>query len=399
MVLRQVWIRPLLVSILAGTALTAMVVEPAHAYTGGPVRAYIAGLEPARQRVFYYFIFHDESTGTPQVWYFDLDGEEPARPVRVLSLEGDDDGIRSEKTGISDRWRAFSPGLTQLAGLTDFDLKIRLAADSSGKDPNWLSQRYDVDVDLAFKGAVRTLDLVSFCDNVVRVRGMYEIPGRSEVVVVLSYKGRAYGCEEVDLPVLLNPRGGAKGAPRSRVGAAGDGTPAGKLVYGGRIRETRDQYAPVTWFTTTRNTKKQYDDDVAFDVEFYFGKGDDGTEFIWLRTAYRQTRTGHRASRPLRYTRVHLTDDAGHYYEVPMWYPDRQVFLGPESIEVWSDDFLVAPWDWKEPPWRAFEHSKSIHVRFDGEPEYEFDLTEDQVAAIREIIEYYGKVGGRGEAR
>jgi hypothetical protein len=400
-VIRQGGAWLLLISMLLSATLPVTVVNPAHAYMGGPVRAHIAGLESTRQRVFYYFIFHDESTSTPQVWFFDLNGEEPARPVRVLSLEGGDDGIGSEKTGISDAWRAFSPGLTQLPALTEFDLGIHLTADSSGRDPNWLSVRYNVDLELVVEGASRDLDLVTFCDNVIRVRGVYEIPGRREVVAVLSYKGRAYGCEEVDLPLLLNSRVTMGGSLRSREEAADDESPAQELVAGGRIKETRDQYAPVTWYTTTRSTKTQYNDNIDFDVEFYYGKGDDGTEFIRLRTAYTEARSDQQDSRPLRYNRIRLTDDAGHYYEIPTGYPYRQVFTGPNSVEVWSDNFLVAPWHWKldGPGWLGFANSRTIHARFEGESICEFDLTPEQVAGISEIIKHYTGVGRSNERR
>jgi len=385
----------LLISILVSATLPVTIVDPAHAYTGGPVRAHIAGFEPERQRVFYYFIFRDESCSTPQVWYFDLNGEEPARPVRVLSLEGEDDGIRSEKTGISNAWRSFSPGLTQLSTLADFDLGIHMTADSSGRDPIWLTERYDVDLELAVEGAVRDLDLVTYCDNVIRVQGVYEIPGRREVVAMISYKGRAYGCEEVDLPLLLNSRAAKKGSLFPQEGAMEDKSRARELVADGRIEAARDQYAPVTWYATTRNTKKHYSDDIDFDVEFYFGKADDGTEFIRLRTAYAQARSGQQTSRPFHYSRIQLTDDAGHYYEMPTGYPYRQVLTSPNGVKVWSDNFLVAPWHWRsdEPGWLGFVSSSTIHVRFEGVVTYKFDLTPDQVAGIREIIEYYKKLG------
>ena len=53
---------------------------------------------------------------------------------------------------------------------------------------------------------VRAFDLQSFCQPVVRVQGIYRVPQRQELLMIISYVGRSYGCEEVDLPVLFAPR-------------------------------------------------------------------------------------------------------------------------------------------------------------------------------------------------
>jgi hypothetical protein len=359
----------------------------------------VAGLDPEGQRVFYYFIFHDESTSTPQVWYFDLDGEKPAKPERALSLEGEDDGIRSEKTGIGDAWRSFSKSLVPLPALTEFDLTLKVEADSAARDTLWPSKCYQVDLMLEVGRFSRTLDLVMYCNTITRVRGVYGIPGRDEVVAVLSYKGRTYGCEEVDLPVLLGGQEAMEARPASGHSGQTEGSTAVRLVAGGHIRAIPDPFAPVTWYRTTRSTAIQYSDHMVFDVEFYFGRTDDGRELVRLRSGHRATRSGNRALRPVRSDRIRLTDNAGHYFEMPTRYPYRQVFIDEAGIEVWSDIFLVPPWSWhrKEPGWLGFAESDTIHVLFRGPEPYEFDLTSEQVAAMKEMIEFYRKDQGGSE--
>ena len=63
-------------------------------------------------------------------------------------------------------------------------------------------------VRLDANGLTSEFDLTAYCNAAASVRGLYAVPGRSEVIAVLTYVGRAYGCENVDLVVLFAPRSG-----------------------------------------------------------------------------------------------------------------------------------------------------------------------------------------------
>ena len=52
------------------------------------------------------------------------------------------------------------------------------------------------------QGCAHEFLLLKFDALRLGVRGVYEIPGRTELLVVLTYTGRRYGCEGVDVPVI-----------------------------------------------------------------------------------------------------------------------------------------------------------------------------------------------------
>jgi hypothetical protein len=195
--------RMMVVGVLLGIVVQVVAGGVAGAYTGGPVEAYIVGVEPAEQKVFYLLFFRDESGRPPQIWFFDLDADNPTRPERERSLERDDEAIRPEDGSISEAWTHFLPRLRRLGSPRDYDLGIEVKADSAGVDTLWGSTRYDARLIVRALGRSRALDLTIFCDAFIHARGLYEIPGRSEVIVVVTYKGQAYGCDLVDLPILI----------------------------------------------------------------------------------------------------------------------------------------------------------------------------------------------------
>jgi len=186
--------------VLVVLSICLLATVPALAYMGGPTRAHIAGLEPDEQRVYYYLTFHDEGRARPEVWFFDLDGENPEKPIRARSLEGRHKDYLRDEHGISDAWQSLSSRFEPLTPLGKFNLEISLCADSIGRD------LYEGHLVLEGEGIGQAIDLKMFCHPMIRVRGPYGIPGRSETIAVVSYKGKAYGCEEVEQPVLLVPK-------------------------------------------------------------------------------------------------------------------------------------------------------------------------------------------------
>jgi len=104
------------------------------------------------------------------------------------------------------RWLELYRRLVPLQGLRETEFTVRVHAESTGVDTNWNATRFAAHVEIRTPTGVRAFDLQSFCQPVVRVQGIYRVPRRQELLMIMSYVGRSYGCEEVDLPVLFAPR-------------------------------------------------------------------------------------------------------------------------------------------------------------------------------------------------
>jgi len=62
---------------------------------------------------------------------------------------------------------------------------------------------HEIHVQLRAGSRIGNVDTTAYCEPLVTVKALYRIPGRKERLSILSFIGRAYGCEEVDVPVLL----------------------------------------------------------------------------------------------------------------------------------------------------------------------------------------------------
>lgn len=180
----------------------------APAYTGGPVKARILGYDPKDATVFYELKALDESGEPPTTSFFRLAGPSPTIPVHAESLDDWEGGMRVRAAG--QRWLELYRRLLPLSGLRDTEFTVRVHAESTGVDTSWNATRFATHVEIQTQAGIRTFDLQSFCQPVVCVQGIYRIPRRQELLMVLSYIGRGYGCEEVDLPVLLVPPTGSE---------------------------------------------------------------------------------------------------------------------------------------------------------------------------------------------
>jgi hypothetical protein len=82
-------------------------------------------------------------------------------------------------------------------------MMVDVESDSLSTDPDWNANRFALSVRVQIAKDTGKLSVDAYCEPLVRVRALYEIPGRSERVVVVSYVGRPYGCEEVDTLLLI----------------------------------------------------------------------------------------------------------------------------------------------------------------------------------------------------
>jgi hypothetical protein len=172
-------------------------VDIARGYTGGPVRAQVDGIDLTEQKVFYHLDDYSEAGNPPQIWYFDLNSAHPTQALRDRSLEAPPGSMANMA------WANVSHRLTRLRGEDKFNLEFTADAESVGVDSALNAPIYDLHIHIQAGAKARDVRLQAFCDPLVRVQGIYRIPGRDEEIVVISRIGRVHGCEEVELPVLL----------------------------------------------------------------------------------------------------------------------------------------------------------------------------------------------------
>jgi hypothetical protein len=360
-------------------AIHCVVATLASAYTGGPIRAHIDGVDPTEGRVYFRIVAHDGAYRPHQVWFFDLDGDAPMCPVRVPSLENK----RREYTAQS-AWPIFANRLKPLRPGREFDISFSMSADTAGVDTAWGgATRYEAEVVIGRNLQIWTLALVMFGAPLIRVQCLYEVPERPEVLIVLTHRGRAYGCEEIDLPVLLAPRQTDLDGPGVvRWVAQGEQAYIERHVSS-RVFAKRDEYQQVIWYMTERNTSKQYGDHASFDVEVYFGESDSGSKGFRFLTRYIDADSLPHQGEWIHYDKVYLVDDQG-----------RQLVVATETPEKQSDKSVYGVMEWCDQPLTEdallpFADSHIIQARFEGASTYEFDLSREQMLAIREIIKLY----------
>lgn len=174
---------------------------PAVAYTGGPLRVEVTGFDVRDERVHYRAFSQDESGSAPQCFYFDLRGARPGQAVRARSLEVPESLAWRGDPG--EAWRKLVARLEPLPADSNLDLRLRMTSQPlSGMGPDRPPRRA-LHVEIESGDLRATADLEAWCRPLVRVQGLYAIPGRRERIVVLTYVGRWYWCEEVDLPLVM----------------------------------------------------------------------------------------------------------------------------------------------------------------------------------------------------
>lgn len=173
----------------------------ACAYTGGPVRAEIAGYAPADRRIYFRLVACDESGTPPRAYYFDLEGSDPTRPIRARSLENADT-LHGDRSPLA--WRALRRRLVPLGSEERFALATEVRAESTGVDRRHEAPIFRLEADLSSGELHARLVLIAYCTPTVGVKGLLRVPQRRERLVILTVTGRPYGCEDVETPVLLD---------------------------------------------------------------------------------------------------------------------------------------------------------------------------------------------------
>lgn len=184
-------------------ALVLLLTPPGWAYTGGPVRAEIAGYDSTTARAYFRLRAFDEAYYPPEVYYFALDSESPGRAVRDKSLEQEDRADWDRHPNLA--WVSLARRLAPLLP-SDVQPTVDVSADSLGVDPHYSVTRYQLKVRLAHDEAAGETNALAFCRPDVSVEGVYAVPGRAELLVVVTYVGRRYGCESVAQPLVLGVR-------------------------------------------------------------------------------------------------------------------------------------------------------------------------------------------------
>jgi len=167
-------------------------------YTGGPIRIRVEGYDSSTKKVYYRLHRFDESGLPPEVYSLRLNSTSPNRPFRERSLE-----VAADPS--YQRWSLLTRRLEKLGGESSFKLEVEEASENAGVDSTSDTpvSLHRIHVRLRSGSKSGKVDTTAYCEALVTVKALYRIPGRKERLSILSFIGRAYGCEEVDVPVLL----------------------------------------------------------------------------------------------------------------------------------------------------------------------------------------------------
>jgi hypothetical protein len=180
----------------------------AQATVGGPVLAKVLGLDAGTQRAYFVLTPVDESGRGSELFYFDLAGATPARPVRVP--------IRSPRSGtgpdsaLAAHLARLRPALVPLAEddlVESFVLALSPQVWDSvrwedGRKPRYVVTLYSrLDDDRSHPIRLTTLDTTA---RAVRELRRYRVPEGRRWIVIWSCESFAFeGGYEMQFPVLL----------------------------------------------------------------------------------------------------------------------------------------------------------------------------------------------------
>jgi len=147
------------------------------------------------------------------------------------------------------------------------------------------------------------------------------------------------------------------------------------------ITKSFDSFQKITWYETTRNCTKQIGNYRTFTVEFYLGVTETGRKLFRLRTKYLDERSDYHDTEWIFYDAVNLLGDDGTQLAVKTDYPQKQSDNGSYGLKEWSDNPL------DEDLVLKLANCKRVDVRFQGKYSYDFQMTPNQLNALKEIVE------------
>lgn len=185
---------------------------PAHATVGGPTLCEVLGLDEAARRVWFTLTSRDETGEPPRLFYFDLGGATPARPVGVPRPRTADlvaaNRVRAEELAAL---RARLRPLAEAPPWTSF-LPTRAPApfDSvrfeGGRRARWVVEVFADENGGGTRPRMLTLDP---SPHAVRELRRWRLPGEARWLAVWSAELDPWeGGYEIQLPVILGDRRG-----------------------------------------------------------------------------------------------------------------------------------------------------------------------------------------------
>jgi hypothetical protein len=130
-------------------------------------------------------------------------------------------------------------------------------------------------------------------------------------------------------------------------------------------------------YRSTRNLAQQIGEDRKFYVEIYFVQRYTGRKFYKVKTRYE-------APEYLSYESVTLQGQNGTRLTVDTIYPQKQSSVDADGINEWSDNEVA-----EEDKIAKLARSQSITVTFKGGNRYTFEMSEQQLTALREVVRKY----------
>jgi tetratricopeptide (TPR) repeat protein len=129
-------------------------------------------------------------------------------------------------------------------------------------------------------------------------------------------------------------------------------------------------------YRTTRSTLRNIGYDKTFYFEIYIIQHDSGRKDLRIRTRYI-------GDKWISYDTVSIKGDNGTHVDVICKYPDKLSSMVDDRVFEWSDS------DIEDDKIIKLSKSTIITVRFSGGYKYSFDLTDEQMLSLREIVRKY----------
>lgn len=143
-----------------------------------------------------------------------------------------------------------------------------------------------------------------------------------------------------------------------------------------------DDIQEVAWYETQRDTRIRMGY-ATFKVELYIGKHDSGILTFRMRTRFFEEMSDAHDPTWIFYESVRLLGDNGARLDITTEYPNKQQDNDRTGLEEWSDNNVPAEAVLK------FKTAQSVKVMFNGRYSHTFDMSSQQLSALREMIAVY----------